>query len=316
MNAQRIEAVLDIDKVRPLVSIIISTYNRSNVLRYAVESVLEQTLTDWELLVVGDACSDDTDNLMQSFMQRDERISYHNRQQNFGEQSGPNNDGVRLSSGCYVAFLNHDDIWLNDHLEVLVKAIQHRSADMVFSLVDYLDADDSRRLIGATPNGEYEPTLFVPASSWLVKRETIEDVGPWRPARNLHNIPSQDWCFRAWKLRKKMYMVPILSVVAVPSGLRKNVYSDREHGINTEYFIASRDTVIFRQLELTNAAIGHSEQWLKRYSSGKLIKWAMINAARNFLCFLGIHPEAAKNFVCHPGRGGLIASLRKKRGLN
>lgn len=306
----------DVDKVRPLVSIVISTYNRSNVLRYAVESVLDQSLTDWELLVVGDACTDDTDQLMLSFTERDERIRYNNRAENYGEQSGPNNDGVRSSSGRYMAFLNHDDIWLSDHLEVLVEAIQRRACDMVFSLVDYLDADNSRRLIGATPGGEYEPALFVPASSWLVKRETIEDVGPWRPAINLHNIPSQDWCYRAWKLGKKMYMVPILSVVAVPSGLRKNVYSDREYRVNADYFAASRDTAVFRQGELTNVVVGHSEQWLKRYSPGKLIKWAMINAARSLLCFLGIHPEAAKNFVRHPGRGGVIASLRKKRGLS
>ena len=304
------------DHDQVLVSIVLSTYNRSNVLSYAVESVLRQTLQDWELLVVGDACTDDTDRLMGSFVERDKRIKYCNRTVNFGEQSGPNNDGVARSSGRYVAFLNHDDIWLEDHLETLVRAIRERGCDMVFSLVDYLLPDNTSRIVGATPSGKYDPMLFVPASSWLLKRETVEDVGPWRPARQLYNIPSQDWCFRAWKLGKKMELVDNLSVAAVPSGIRKNVYSDRECDVNERYFVATGDALAFRQRTLTNAVVEHSEQWLKRYSAGILIKWGIINALRRLARFCGLHPEAAKNFICHPGKGGFIARLHKIRGIS
>ena len=306
----------DVSHAQTLVSIVVSTYNRSNVLYYALESVLRQTFKDWELLVVGDACTDDTDLLMHSFVERDKRIRYQNREFNYGEQSGPNNDGVAESSGRYVAFLNHDDIWLEDHLEVLVGAIRERGCDMVFSLVDYLQPDHVSRIVGATPSGEYDPLLFVPASSWLVKRETLEDVGPWRPARQLYNIPSQDWCFRAWKLGKKIEMVANLSVVAMPSGLRKNVYSNRECDVNERYFTASGDMSAFRQRELTNAIVEHSEQWLKRYPAGMLIKWGIINTVRRLLFFIGLHPEAVKNFIFHPGKGGFIASLHKVRGIS
>jgi len=298
------------------VSIVLSTYNRSNVLCYAVESVLRQTFTDWELLVIGDACTDDTDLLMHSFVERDQRIRYQNREFNYGEQSGPNNDGVAESSGRYVAFLNHDDIWLEDHLENLVKAIRERGCDMVFSLVDYVQPDNTSRIVGATPGGQYDPLLFVPASSWLVKRKMLDDVGPWRPAAQLYNIPSQDWCFRAWKLGMKIEMVATLTVVAVPSGLRKNVYSSRESDVNEQLFAASADAHAFRQRELTNAVVEHSEQWLKRYSTGTLIKWGIINTVRRLIFFTGFHPEAVKNFIFHPGKGGFIARLHKIRGIN
>ena len=300
----------------PLVSIVLSTYNRSNVLIYAIESVLQQSLEDWELLVIGDACTDDTDQLMRSFTERDERISYHNRPVNFGEQSAPNNDGVARCNGHYIDFINHDDIWLDDHLATLTEAIRTRDCDMVFSLVNSVQADGSSRIVGATPEGRYTPLLLTPASSWLATRATIEDVGAWRPARELYNMPSQDWCYRAWKSGKRIEMVSCLSVVAIPSGLRQNSYSGRESEINGRYFDWSRNAMEYRSRALSGAVVGHSEQWLKRYPSRTLVKWSIINTLRRTLVFCGIHPEAAKNFIRHGRKGGFIASLRRIRGIS
>ncbi len=93
----------------PLVSIITATYNRSNVLCYAIDSVLRQTVTDWELLVIGDACTDDTEQIVAAI--GDPRVRFFNLEKNVGEQSGPNNAGVRLAHGKSLAFLNHDDLW-------------------------------------------------------------------------------------------------------------------------------------------------------------------------------------------------------------
>ena len=75
------------------------TYNRSNVLRYAIESVLAQTVSDWEMIVIGDACTDDTAEVVESF--GDGRIRFHNLDQNVGEQSGPNNVGTSIPVGCW-----------------------------------------------------------------------------------------------------------------------------------------------------------------------------------------------------------------------
>ena len=68
------------DGPRPTVSILTATYNRSHVLHYAIRSVLSQRWTDWELIVVGDACSDDTAEVVASY--GDSRITFVNLRKN------------------------------------------------------------------------------------------------------------------------------------------------------------------------------------------------------------------------------------------
>ncbi|HEX9167457.1 MAG TPA: glycosyltransferase, partial [Roseiarcus sp.] len=75
-----------------MVSVIIATYNWSTALRLAVHSVLGQTLQAFEILVVGDACTDDSEAVVAAF--GDARIRWLNLAQNAGSQSGPNNAGL------------------------------------------------------------------------------------------------------------------------------------------------------------------------------------------------------------------------------
>src|SRR4051812_46760682 len=106
----------------PAVSIVVATYNRSNVLELAIGSAVAQTFTDWEMHVVGDACTDDSERVISSF--GDPRIRWTNLPVNHGDQSGPNNHGVRLARGRYIAFLNQDDLWFPDHLERSIAALE------------------------------------------------------------------------------------------------------------------------------------------------------------------------------------------------
>ena len=118
----------------PLVSIITATYNWSSVLRYAIRSVRNQTLTNFEMLVMGDGCTDDSGEVVASF--NDPRIQWHNAPANSGNQSAPNMAGLALARGRYVAYLGHDDIWHPSHLQTLVDGLETSGADFAFTLTE------------------------------------------------------------------------------------------------------------------------------------------------------------------------------------
>src|SRR5262245_56183917 len=188
----------------PLVSVVVATYNRSRVLAHAIDSVRRSTCQDWELLVVGDGCTDDSAEVVASF--RDHRISFVNLPKNAGEQSAPNNEGIRRARGRYLAFLNHDDMYFPDHLETAIAFCDQTSADLTWCpllvALPTAEADlDARRwqfrLSGVTIGSDYDPRIFVFASAWVFRRELSGRVGPWRPARETFVTSSQDWLFRA-----------------------------------------------------------------------------------------------------------------------
>ncbi len=97
----------------PRVSVVIPTYNRAGLIGQAISSVLAQTFTDFELIVVDDGSTDDTGKAVESY--RDGRITLITRQNRSG-QSGARNTGIKASRGEWIAFLDSDDEWLPEKL--------------------------------------------------------------------------------------------------------------------------------------------------------------------------------------------------------
>src|SRR4051812_25655218 len=130
----------------PLVSIVTATYNRSHVLRHAIETARWQTVTDWELIVVGDGCTDDTEAVVESFA--DTRVRFLGLPHNHGEQSVPNNAGTTAANGQFLAFLNHDDLWFPDHLDTLVRELDGGRADLAYAMSARIDPRGRAHLWG------------------------------------------------------------------------------------------------------------------------------------------------------------------------
>jgi len=102
------------DLERPIVSVIIPTYNRAHLVGRAIRSVLNQTYQDFEIIVVDDGSTDNTEEVVKSF--NDPRIRYIRHEKNRGG-SAARNTGIRAARGEYIAFLDSDDEWLPKKLE-------------------------------------------------------------------------------------------------------------------------------------------------------------------------------------------------------
>jgi glycosyltransferase involved in cell wall biosynthesis len=94
---------------RPLVSVILPTYNRASMLPRAISSALNQNYSNIELIVIDDCSSDETETVVRSF--EDPRIIYERLEKNSGG-SAARNFGIEISLGEFIAFLDDDDEWL------------------------------------------------------------------------------------------------------------------------------------------------------------------------------------------------------------
>src|SRR3989344_2456358 len=103
-----------------MISIIIPTYNRAKLLRRAIESVLKQTFQDFELLVVDDGSTDNTNEVVMEYASKDKRVFYIS-QENSGGASRPKNTGIKTARGEYIAILDSDDEWMQNKLEVQLR---------------------------------------------------------------------------------------------------------------------------------------------------------------------------------------------------
>ena len=115
--------------MRPKVSVIIPTYNRDNYLYSAVKSVLNQTFEDFEIIVVDDASTDNTKQIIDKF--DDKRIRYIRHKENKGG-SAARNTGIKLSKGKFIAFLDDDDLWMPSKLE---KQLDHINKNLEIDAV-------------------------------------------------------------------------------------------------------------------------------------------------------------------------------------
>lgn len=107
----------------PAVSIIVPTHNRAELIGRTVQSILNQTLADFELIIVDDASVDHTEEVIKGF--RDLRIRYVKQERNSGGARA-RNVGIDMACGAYIAFLDSDDTWLPRHLEERLEMLRTR----------------------------------------------------------------------------------------------------------------------------------------------------------------------------------------------
>ena len=131
--------------MNPLVSIITPVFNGEDTIGSTIESVLKQTLTDFEMIIVDDISTDKTIQIVKKYQKKDKRIKLFILDKK-GGASAARNKALSKARGKYIAFLDGDDLWKENKLEVQVKFMQDNN--YAFSYTDYEYIDMSNNKLG------------------------------------------------------------------------------------------------------------------------------------------------------------------------
>lgn len=132
-----------------LVSIIMPTYNCGQYIAESIQSVLSQTYSNWELLIIDDCSTDNTRYVVSSF--KDPRIHYQCNQKNSGAAIS-RNTALRMAKGKYIAFLDSDDLWSPNKLERQIAYMQENK--YAFTYHEYSEIDENSKPIGVLISGK------------------------------------------------------------------------------------------------------------------------------------------------------------------
>ncbi len=185
----------------PLVSIIMPCYNASGVISQTIESVLNQSYANWELLICDDCSSDSSQDVIKQFVAKDNRISLYTTTYNTGHPIMPRNISLANAKGDVIAFLDADDIWLPDMLKTNVEFMLANNYDIVFSEYEKIDWDGTRRnrVVHYKSQAEYKDMLrvcSVPACiTTIAKRSVIGNT-------KFRDVPIEDYAFWLEVFRK------------------------------------------------------------------------------------------------------------------
>ncbi len=161
-------------------SIIIPTYNRAAFLPKAIESVLSQTYTDWELIIVDDGSTDNTKDVVVQY--NDERIKYI--YQDNAERCVARNNGIEHASGDYVCFLDSDDVYLENYLYDLSEIAAKHSGGKLFIVSSMLveNNGDEKSIVCVSvsllSNHRFDPRVVVSEDTkmWVEIMTDMPDV--------------------------------------------------------------------------------------------------------------------------------------------
>ena len=193
----------------PKVSAIIPTYNRSSLIKDTICSVLAQTETDLEVLVVDDGSTDDTRSVIKGL--NDERVIYFYKTN--GGPASARNFGLSKANGEYIAFLDSDDFWPANYLEVMVSHLEtQKQYGLAYCSFGFSSADGIRMELRNKPKNcktgwvtaDLFHQSFVSLVASVVRRELIEDFGF---DELLHDAEDSDFFLRL-SLRAQFLYVP------------------------------------------------------------------------------------------------------------
>ncbi|MFT5251348.1 MAG: glycosyltransferase involved in cell wall biosynthesis [Flavobacteriales bacterium] len=204
--------------MNPLVSIIIPTYNRAHLISDTLNSVLAQTYTNWECIVVDDGSTDTTADVLASFFKKDARFQYHQRPTNRLKGAGTcRNIGFEMSKGSYIQYLDSDDLISENKLQEQIAILNSKS---YYSIATcgwgrFLTLDGERLMIENLESYQSFESMelfltalihskgYFPIHSYLINKKLIEKSGGWNEYLSLND--DTEFLMRLFVNTEKIY---------------------------------------------------------------------------------------------------------------
>ena len=222
---------------------------------------------------------------MKSFA-NDERINWYNLPKNSGYQSKPNNEGIKRGKGKYIAYLNHDDIWMPNHLEELVNHMEKTDADFAFSIIQWVYSFTYSR-----PDIPLLPDMPIPpeATAVMHKKDVVNKIGYWKNINETYSYPRVDFFRQAQYKKMKFEIVPAVT------GL-KFLWDEKNYtdvGPQPLYMERLRNEPEFVNRELSSMLI-RAEYNINSLPKGKRLLWILGNPLRKLMLNLKMDPAMLK----------------------
>jgi glycosyltransferase involved in cell wall biosynthesis len=243
--------MVKITSLRPLVSIILPTYNRAKMLKCAVKSILKQHYKDWELIIVDNHSIDETEMIINQF--NDDRIRLF-KIQNGGSIGKSRNLGIRNAKGEWIAFIDSDDWWLPDKLTVCAEKF-YDQVDLIYH--DLLISDNGRILLWKKIRGKVlkSPIIIdllikgnvIANSSVIVRRSIFEKVGLISEDMNINpSVDLNTWLKIASATENFKYIPQALGGYLIHPGAesRRNMSISHEYAISNYIHLLSNNELI------------------------------------------------------------------------
>jgi hypothetical protein len=188
-----------------------------------------QSVHDFELWVIGDNCTDDTAEVVRSV--GSERVKWHNLDERWRSQSGPNNAGIERAAAPFVAYLGHDDIWAPNHLEAMLNVLRSPQApDFVASgTIYHLQPGVPLALVhGLLDRPGQARVHFLPPSGLAHRKDVTERIGGWRRPGDIRAPVDSDFVLRAVEAGMSFESTGIITVHKFAAGHRYLSYLRQE----------------------------------------------------------------------------------------
>ncbi|WP_321419174.1 glycosyltransferase [uncultured Methanomethylovorans sp.] len=300
--------------MQPAVSVIMPTYNRAGYLKKSIQSVLDQTFSDFEIIVINNYSIDDTLDVIRAF--NDPRIKVINFK-NDGIIAKSRNQGILQSAGRYIAFLDDDDLWCPNKLELEVKCLESNPEfDLVYSRALIIDEHDIRNGSLIDPNNAKSGQVFldllyenfIPILTVLIKKNVFDAVGLFNEDPLMRAAEDYEFWLRA-SLKSnfgyidmslalyRMHSASVSMAINKPQLRQKTLQNIISSSVIPGNYLAE----INSNIERLNADISvffwrasdkaNSKIYAKKYFILNLKKIRLLNAAAGFLLYVIVNFE-------------------------